>query len=101
MAGGEAGTSELHSRHRKGYMINIYLTDTDEEATVVFVKDHEELYDKTNEHFRDRDRKECLWKRFPKRLKLAVKVCKTRFASQRTHYEKLTQAKSGHPKQND
>ena len=29
-------------------MTNIYLTDSDKEATVDFVKDHEELYDKTN-----------------------------------------------------
>ena len=31
-------------------MTNIYLTDSDEEAIVDFVKDHEELYDKTNGH---------------------------------------------------
>ena len=41
-------------------MTNIYLTDSDEKATVDFVKDHEELYDKTNEHFKDKAKKECL-----------------------------------------
>ena len=41
-------------------MTNIYLTDLDEEAFVDFVKDHKELYDKTNEHFLDKSRKECL-----------------------------------------
>ena len=29
-----------------------------------FVKDHEELYDKINEHFKDKARKECLCGRF-------------------------------------
>ena len=42
--GGEAGAStECLSRHEKGYMMIIYLTDSDEEAFVDFVKDHEEL----------------------------------------------------------
>ena len=45
------------------------------------VKDHEELYDKTNEHFKDKARKICLWK--------------TLFKSQRNCNEKLTQSKSG------
>ena len=37
-------------------MPNMYLTDTDEKAIVDFVKDHEELYAKTNEHFKDKAR---------------------------------------------
>ena len=57
--GGEAGTSQLHSRHKKGHMTNTYLMHSDGEAIVDFVKDHEELY-KTNEHFKDKARKECL-----------------------------------------
>ena len=32
--GGEAGTSQSHSRQKKGHMTNIYLTDSDEEAIV-------------------------------------------------------------------
>ena len=60
-----------------------------------FVKDHEDLYDKTNEHFKDNARKECLWEQFTNSHKLSVKVCKTWFYSQRTHYGKLTQSKSG------
>ena len=39
-------------------MTNIY--DSDEETIVDFVKDHEELYDKTSEHFKDKPRKELL-----------------------------------------
>ena len=41
-------------------MTNIFSTDRDEEAIVDYVKDHEELYDKTSEHFKDMARKECL-----------------------------------------
>ena len=60
---GEACISQLHSTHKKGHMTNIYLTDS-EEAIMDFVKDHEELYDKTNEHFKEKTRKECLSERF-------------------------------------
>ena len=41
--GGEACTSQSHSRHKKGHMTNINLTDSDGEAFVDFVKDHKEL----------------------------------------------------------
>ena len=54
-AGGEAGTSQ--SRYKKGHMTNIYLTDSDKEALLDFLKDYEELYDKINEHFKDKARK--------------------------------------------
>ena len=36
-------------------MINTYLTGSDKEAIVDFVKDHNELYDKTNEHLRSKE----------------------------------------------
>ena len=43
------------------HMANIYSTDLDEEAIVVYVKDHEDLYDKTNRHSIDKPRKkDCL-----------------------------------------
>ena len=32
--GGEAGTSQSLSRRKKGHMMNIYITDSDEEAIV-------------------------------------------------------------------
>ena len=50
-AGGEANTSQSHSRHKKGCMTNIYLTDAHEKAIVDFIKDHDELIDKTNQQF--------------------------------------------------
>ena len=39
-----------------------------------FVKDHEELYDKTNEHFKDKAREECLWERIASSRKPSIKV---------------------------
>ena len=38
--GGQMGTSQWQTRRRKGHMTNIYLTDSDEEAILDFVKDH-------------------------------------------------------------
>ena len=60
-----------------------------------FVKEYEGLFDKTNDHFKDKVRKECLRKRFASSCNLSVKVCKTWFESERTCYRKLTQSKSG------
>ena len=68
--GGEANTSQSQSRDKKGHMMNSYITDSDEEAIVDFVKDHEELYDKTSKHFKDKARKDCLWERFTRSRKL-------------------------------
>ena len=50
--GQEVGTTQFQSK--KGHMLNIYLTDADQEAIVDFVEDHQELYNKTSEHFRTR-----------------------------------------------
>ena len=49
------------SRQKKGQMKSIFLSDSDEEAIVEFVKQHEELYDKTNDSFKDKQKKEGLW----------------------------------------
>ena len=53
----EVGASQSHSRHKNGHLTNIYLMDSDEKAMVDFVKDHDVLYNKTNEHFKDKARK--------------------------------------------
>ena len=63
-AGGETRTFQSQSRYKKGHMTNTYLMDSDEKAIVDFVKDHNELYNKTRDHFKDKARKECLWERF-------------------------------------
>ena len=47
-SGREAGMSQFQSRRKKGHMMNINFTNSDEKAILHFVKDHEELYNKTN-----------------------------------------------------
>ena len=59
-AGGEVAASQ--SRYKNWHITNVYLTDSDEEAIVDFLKDHKELHNKTSEHFKDKARKEFLWK---------------------------------------
>ena len=73
-------------------MRNIYLTNSDEEAIVDFLKDDEDLCNKIHKKFKDKARKDCLWERFANSCNLSVKV--TWFKSQRTCYAKLTQSKS-------
>ena len=68
VARGETGPSQL--RYKKGHITNVYLTDSDKEAIVDCVKDHEELY-KTSEHFKDKARKELLWEEFERSHKLS------------------------------
>ena len=53
----EAGRFQSQSRQKKMHIMIIYLTDSDEEAIVDFVEDQEELYNKTNEHFREMPRR--------------------------------------------
>ena len=44
-------------------MKSIFLSDSDEETIVEFIKQHKELYDKTHYKFKDKQRKEGLWER--------------------------------------
>ena len=39
-------------------MKSIFLSDSDEEAILEFVKQHKELYDKTNDKYKDKQRKD-------------------------------------------
>ena len=79
------------SRQKKGQMKSIFLSDSDEKAIVEFVKQHEELYDKTHAKFKHKQRKECLWERLAATRNLSVSTIKT----QHTRYGKLTHTKSG------
>ena len=63
-----------------------HLMDSDEEALVGFVKDHEELDKKTKEHLKEKARNDCLRERFNNKNKLSVIVCKNWFESQMTSY---------------
>ena len=74
---------------------SIFLSDSDEEAIVDFVKQHEKLFDKTHTKFKDRQRKERLWETVAASRNLPVSTAKKWFETQRTRYGKLTQTKSG------
>ena len=92
--GGETATSQ--SRHKKGCMTNIYLTDTDDYAIVDFVQDHEELYDKIKEHFWSKAiNQDHPWERFASSCKLSVNVCMTWLEFQRIRYGIPTRSKPG------
>ena len=56
----DTDVESTQSRQKKGQMKSIFLSDSDEEAIVEFVKQHEELYDKTNNSFKDKQKKERL-----------------------------------------
>ena len=57
-----------------------------------FVKQHEEPYDKTNDSFKDKQKKEQLWEQLAATRNLPVKTVKKWFDTQRTRYGKLTQS---------
>ena len=77
-------------------MKSIFLSDSNKEAIAEFVKQHEELYDKTNDSFKDKQKKERLWEQLAATRNLPVnKTVKKWFETQHTRYGKLTQMKSG------
>ena len=51
-------------RCKKGKMTNMYLTEANGELIGDKVKDHEELYDKTNNMFKNKARKDKIQDRF-------------------------------------
>ena len=59
-----------------------------------FVKQHE-LYYKTNDSFKDKQKKERLWELLSATRNLPVKTVKKWFETQHTRYGMLTQTKSG------
>ena len=90
----DTDVESTQSRKKKGQMKSIFLSDSDEEAIVEFVKQHEELYDKTNSSFKDKQKKEGLWEQLAATRNLPVKTVKKWFNTQCTRYGKLTQTKS-------
>ena len=91
----DTDAESTQSRQKKGQMKSIFLNDLDEEAIIEFVKQHEELYDKTKNSFKDKHKKERLWEQQAATRNLPVKTVKKWFETQRTRYGKLTQTKSG------
>ena len=76
-------------------MKSIFLSDSDEEAMVDFMKQHEELFNKTHAKFKEKHRKEGLWKTVAASRNFIVSTVKKLFETQCTGYGKLTQTKSG------
>ena len=56
----DSAVESTQFRQKMGQMKSIFLSDSDKEAIVEFFKQHEELYDKTNDSFKDRQKKEGL-----------------------------------------
>ena len=57
------------SRQKKGQMKSIFLSDSDKA-----VKQHKELYDKTNDNFKDKQKKERLWEQIASTRNLPIKT---------------------------
>ena len=91
----DTDVESTQSRQKKGQMKPIFLSDSDEEAIVEFIKQHKELYDKTNDSFKDKQKKERLWDQLAATRSLPIQTVKKWFETQRTRYGKLTQTKSG------
>ena len=91
----DTDVESTQSRQKKGQMKSIFLSDSDEEPIVEFVKQHEELYDQTNDSFKDKQKKERLWEQQAATRNLPIKTVKKWFETQCTVYGKLTQTKSG------
>ena len=91
----DTDVESTQSRKTKGQMKSIFLSDSDEEAIMEFLKQHEELYDKTNDSLKDKQKKERLWQQLAATRNLPVKTVKMWFETQCTRYGKLTQTKSG------
>ena len=91
----DTDVESTQSRQKKGQMKSIFLSNSSEEAIVEFVKQHEKLYDKTNDSFKDKQKKERLSEQLAATRNLPVKTVKKWFETQLTRYGKLTQAKSG------
>ena len=60
-----------------------------------FIKKDKELFNKTNNSFKDKQKKERLWEQLAATRNLPVKTVKKWLETQRTRYGKLTQTKSG------
>ena len=91
----DTDVESTQSRQKKGQMKSIFLSDSDEEAIVEFVKQHKELYDKTNDSSKDKQKKERLWESLAVTRNWPVKTVKKWFETHCTRYGKLTQTKSG------
>ena len=55
----DTDVESTQSRQKKGQVKSIFLSDTDDCGAIVeFITQHEEFYDKTNDSFKDKQKKE-------------------------------------------
>ena len=87
----DTDTESTQSR-QKGQIKSIFLSDSDEQAIMEFVK---QLYDKTNNSFKDKQKEERLWESLAATRNLPVKTTNKWFETQCSRYGKLTQTKPG------
>ena len=66
-------------RQTKGQMKSIFLKDSDDEAIVEFVKQQKELYNKAQDKFKVKHRKEGLWETVAASRNLSVNTVKKWF----------------------
>ena len=85
---------ECHSAAKRAWVCATF-TDSQEHASVEFVKQHPELYNKEHGRFHDRQRKKALWADISAELKLQPFDVRRWFESQRTRYGKLSKQQSG------
>ena len=90
----DTDVESTQSRQKKGQMKSIFLSDSDKEAIVEFVKQHEELYDKTNDSFKDKQKKDRFWEQLAATRNLFIRTVEKWVETQCTRYGKLTQTKS-------
>ena len=84
-------------RQKKGQMKSIFLSDSDKEAIVDFVKQHEELYDNTHMKFKDKQGKESLWEIVAASRNLSVNTVKKWFETQCTRQRRQDKLQSRAP----
>ena len=88
----DTDVESTQSRQKKDQMKSIFLSDLDKEPIVEFVNQHEELYEKTNDSFKVKQKKVGLWEQLEASRTLPVKTVKKWFDTQCTRYGKLTQS---------
>ena len=78
----------------KGRM-QIFLTDEQEEQAVEFIRQHEEMYDRVNSMYHNRDRKDRLWDECSALIGVPKKEIQRWYDSQRSRYGRFKSGKSG------
>ena len=84
---GEPGPSQ--PPRQKRLRVAADLNEEEEEAMVEFLTDHELLYNKKLQDYRDKNKKQALWDEIAAKLGKDVKLLQTWYESVRTRYGKI------------